>query len=125
MTLSLFLKIKAVISLFFGLGMLFVNPWMMPIYGISLNRAGTMLSQWNGAFMIGIGLICWTAAVAPKSDFLKGILLALFICDTIGFVTSLLAQLSGVTNALAWSSVGIWFLLAVGLGWFRFFSTEE
>lgn len=125
MTLSLFLKIKAVISLFFGLGMLFANPLMMPIYGISLNRAGTMLSQWNGGFMIGIGLICWFAAAAPKSDFLKGILLSLFICDTIGFVTALLAQLAGVTNALAWSSVGIWLLLALGLGWFRFFSAEE
>jgi len=120
MNVSLFLKIKSVISVFSGLGMVFLYAYLMPIYGITLNSVGILFAQWSGAGLFGIGLICWYAAQAEKSDLRQGILLALFLCDSIGFAVSLMAQLAGVVNVLGWSTVGLWLILALGLGYFRF-----
>jgi hypothetical protein len=122
MNAGVFLKIKAVISLGFGIAFVFASSLLMPLYGITLDRAGTLVAQWTGAIFIGVGLICWFASKAAGSELLKGVLLSLFIADSIGFVVTLMGQLAGVTNALGWSTVAIWLLLALGLGYFRFVS---
>lgn len=120
MALKIFLTIKAVISLVFGLISLCIPTIVFPYYGISLDAAGIAFSQWFGTALIGIGLICWFARAEAKSGLRQAVLLSLFICDTIGFVVSLYVQLRGVSNALGWSNVAIWLLLALGLGYFRF-----
>jgi len=124
MNVSIFLKIKSAISLVFGLMMVFLPTYLMPIYGVSLNLAGNVMAQWSGACLTGIGIICWYAGGASKSDLRSGVLLALFICDSIGFVASLLGQLAGMANVLGWSNVGLWLVLALGLGYFRFVSKD-
>jgi len=125
MSRSLFLKIKAVISVLFGISMAFFSSLLMPIYGVTLTASGTLAIQWAGACLFGIGLICWFASNADRSELVSGILLSLCICDTIGFVVSLLAQLAGVMNVLGWSTVGLWLILALGLGYFRFIGKES
>lgn len=122
MNRGIFLKIKAIVSVSFGVGLLFFSTLLFPLYGITLDAAGVLVARWTGAMFIGIGLICWYASNEAASELLRGILLSLFIADSIGFVVSLLAQLAGVSNALGWSTVAIWLLLALGLGYFRFIS---
>lgn len=122
MNRGIFLKIKAIVSVSFGVGMLFFSTLLFPLYGITLDAAGVLVARWTGAMFIGVGLICWCASNEAVSELLRGILLSLFIADSIGFVVSLLAQLAGVSNALGWSTVAIWLLLALGLGYFRFIS---
>ncbi|HON80415.1 MAG TPA: hypothetical protein PK544_18135 [Spirochaetota bacterium] len=124
MNVSVFLKIKSVISIVFGLSMVLFYSFLMPIYGITLNLSGVMTTQWSGATLTGIGLICWFASKAESSDLFKGILLSLFICDSIGFIASLIGQMGGVANTLGWSTVGLWLVLALGLGYYRFISKE-
>ena len=124
MNVSTFLKIKSVVSVFFGLTMVLLYAYLMPIYGIVLNLPGNVMAQWSGACLTGIGIICWSASNAPKSELRSGVLLALFICDSIGFVVTLIGQLGGMGNALGWSTVGLWLVLALGLGYFRFVSKE-
>ena len=68
----------------------------------------------------GIGVRHWFARNIADRAGLQGIILALYIADTIGFIVALHAQLSGLMNALGWSDVGIWLLLALALGYFRF-----
>jgi len=120
MKLSSFLAIKAIISLVYGIGMVLVPAAFLPLYGITLDPAGTFMARAVGATLIGIGLVCWFARNIADRAGLQGIILALFILDTIGFIVALHAQLSGLMNALGWSDVGIWLLLALGLGYFRF-----
>jgi hypothetical protein len=119
MKLSNFLVVKAVISLAFGIAFALVPAAMMSLYGVTLDLGGAFMARFLGACLIGIGLICWLDRNAdPKV--LQGITLALCIGDTVGFIVALLGQLSGLANALGWVIVVIWFLLALGLGYFRF-----
>ena len=119
MTLSNFLVVKAIISLVFGIGLAVVPATVNKLFGVTLDPTGILMARLFGACLIGIGLICWLDRNAdPKA--LQGITLALFISDTIGFVVTLLGQLSDMANTLGWVNVVIWLLLALGLGYFRF-----
>jgi hypothetical protein len=119
MKLSSFLAAKAIISLAFGFGFVAIPAAVWSMYGVTLDPIGILMTRFLAACLIGIGIICW---ITRNSDFntLKGITLSLFIGDTIGFIVALSGQLSGLMNTLGWIIVAIWFLLAFGLGYFRF-----
>ena len=119
MKISSFLMLKAIISLAFGIGFIAIPTAVWSIYGVKLDPAGIMTARYFGACLGGIGLICW---ITRNADFntLKGITLSLFIGDTIGFIVALCGQLGDLMNTLGWIIVAIWFLLALGLGYFRF-----
>jgi hypothetical protein len=120
MKLSVFLVIKAVISLVFGICFAVVPVAVMSLFGPTLDPAGVNMARLLGACLIGIGLVCWLDRFADHGA-LMSIVLALFVADTIGFVVSVLAMSSGIMNALGWVNAVLWLLLALGLGYFRFF----
>jgi len=51
---------------------------------------------------------------AGESNARQAIVIALFVGDVLGFIVALLGQLSGVVNALGWSTVALYLQLAVG-----------
>jgi hypothetical protein len=120
MNIKVFLSIKAILSLGFGIICLCIPTIVFPYYGIQLNTQGVFFSQLLGSMMIGVGLICWFARTADRNALRQSILLSLFIADTIGFVVSLTAQMKGLSNLLGWSNAALWLLMALGLGYFRF-----
>ena len=77
-----------------------------------------------GAMLIGIGLICWFEKNADVGA-LRSIILALLVADVLGFLVTLMGQLSGLMNALGWIMVVLWFLLALGFGYFRFVAPDN
>jgi hypothetical protein len=123
MKLSSFLTAKAIISLVFGIGFVAIPAAVWSMYGVTLDPVGILMTRFVAACLIGIGLICW---ITRNADFntLKGITLSLFIGDTIGFIVALSGQLGGLMNTLGWIIVAIWFLLALGLGYFRFLKSS-
>ena len=62
----------------------------------------------------------WFARDAGESKARRGIVIALFVGDVLGFIVALLGQLSGVLNALGWSTVALYLLFALGYGYFQF-----
>jgi len=124
MKLSHFLSAKAIISLLFGIALVLEPATLMSLFGATLDPAGIMISRLLGAMLIAIGLICWFEK-DTEAGRLKGIMLALFIGDTIGFIVVLLAQLTGVFNTLGWVTVALWFLLALGFAYFRFLKSGD
>jgi hypothetical protein len=124
MNLKIFLTFKAIVSVCFGLISLCIPTIVFPYYGINLDAQGVLFSQWFGAMAIGIGLICWFARTENRSELRQAILLSLFITDTLGFGVALAAQLREVGNMLGWSNVGLWLILALGLGYFRFINRD-
>jgi len=124
MRLYRFLVIKAGISLVFGLSFLLIPVETISLYGVSLDPNGAYVARYFGALLIGIGFICWFARLCTGYLEIQGILLSLFIADTLGFLIALFAQLSGAFNPLGWVNVAIWLFLAVGLGYFRFINQD-
>jgi hypothetical protein len=80
-----------------------------------------MMTQFFGAAFLLLSIVLWFARNAPYSEVtLQALLLAVVIGDAIGFIVALLAQLSGVANALGWLNVALYLLLTLGFGYFRF-----
>jgi hypothetical protein len=121
MTLATFLLIKAIISIVFGAAFALIPRAAASIYGYDVELAGELMSRYLGAALIGIGLICFLSRSVTDTAALQAVTLALFIGDTIGFVVALYGQFGPIPRPLGWFNVVIWGLLALGLGYFRFF----
>jgi NAD/NADP transhydrogenase beta subunit len=121
MKLSQLMSIKAVITLVFGIGFVLVPKALMSLYGVTLEPAGAMMTQFFGAAFLLLSIVLWFARNAPYSEVtLRALLLAVVIGDAIGFIVALLAQLSGLPNELGWLNVVLYLLLTLGFGYFRF-----
>ncbi|HEC62474.1 MAG TPA: hypothetical protein ENI27_09535 [bacterium] len=120
MKLNIFLISKAIISWAFGLAFVIIPTIAAPLFGIQLDPFGALMARWSGAALLGIGLICLFTAKAADTKLQQGIILSLFVADTVGFIIALVGQLSGLMNALGWVIVAVWIILALGLGYFRF-----
>ena len=120
MKLGSFLKVKAAVSLFFGAGMLIMPATLVSLYGLVFDAAATAMMRTAGAMFIGTCVACWYLSAAPESETRQGLILALFVQDTIGFLVWLAGMLGRMAGPLGWVNVVIWLLLALGLGYFRF-----
>jgi len=112
--------IYAVVSAIFGLTFVFVPKTTLSLYGISLSPGGTAIARLFGAALLEFALLSWFVRNAESTKTREAIILAIFIGEVIGFIVVLLGQLSGVVNALGWSTVVIYLLLALGFGYLQF-----
>jgi hypothetical protein len=130
MKLSALMIVNAIIAVVFGLGFVFAPSQMASFYSpeVGVTEAGVVLevvAQLFGAALIAFAVLTWVARNAPDSGARQAVLLALFIGDAVGFVIALIAQIGGAVNALGWSTVAIYLLLAIGFGYFRFMAKTE
>lgn len=120
MKLSTLFTINAIVAFVFGLAFVLVPETSISLYGITLSPGGVIVAQLYGVSLLGYAVLTWFARNAGESEARRAIVLALVISFTIGFIVALLGQLSGVLNALGWSTVAIYLLLALGYGYFQF-----
>ena len=120
MKLNTLLTVAAVVAGIFGLAFVLVSGPLLTLYGITLDKAGTLVAQLFGAALIGFAVLNWLARDVTDRGAQQAILLANLISDTVGFVMALIGQLAGVANALGWSTVAIYLLLALGFAYFQF-----
>jgi hypothetical protein len=120
MKLSNFLTINSILVFLFGLAFLLIPDTLMSLYGVELSSIGVAISRLLGAAFLGVGTLRWLARNSKESGFLKAVVLAAFIEDSIGFVVLLKAQLAGLTNVSGWSNVALYGLFALGFGYFQF-----
>jgi len=123
--LNTFLTINAIIAAVFGLGFVLFPGQVTSLYGPEVNAPIEYMGQLFGAALLAFAVLTWVARNAPDSEARGAILLALFVGDCVGFVVALIGQLGGVMNALGWSTVVIYLLLAIGFGYFRFGAKPE
>jgi hypothetical protein len=126
MKLKHLLIINAIIALAYALGELFVPATMASIYGLkdTANPEILLSLRYVGWGLLAVGLICALAANTPPSDAKQAIVKALFIAQTVGVVVSLIGTISGVFNAMGWSAVILYLLMAAGFGYFWFIKPE-
>ena len=93
----------------------------MSLYGVTLDASGEYVGRYLGSAFIGVACMTWFARFAnPKGQGMRAIILGDFILCITGFVASLFDKFYGVGNNMVWSTVAIYFLLAVGFGYFQF-----
>jgi hypothetical protein len=120
MKLSTLMVVNAVIAAAFGVCFVVVPGQLMSFYGPEVSPQLEYVARLFGAALLGFAVLTWTARNAPDSDTRRAILLALVVGDGVGFVVALIGQIGGVMNALGWSTVVIYLLLAIGFGYFCF-----
>jgi len=113
-----------IVAILFGLGFTLMPATMADLYGAELTPAGLYIGQLFGLSLIGFAVLSWLARGLTDPAGRQAIVTALFISELIGLVVSIINQLAGVVNALGWSTVVLYGLLALGFGYFRFVKTE-
>ena len=117
--------INSILSLLFGLAFVFLPGQLLSIYGITLGDAGLYIGQLFGAAILGYAVLAWFARNTEESPARRAILIALFTGFTIGFIMALIGQLTGVVNAVGWSTVAIYLFFAVAFGYLRFMKSSS
>ena len=117
MTFKTVMIIKAVVCLVFGLLLLIVPGQLLGLLALSFGSGAALMTRLYGACLMGNLMLTWFGRNAEKSPVRKAIILHLFVYDAIGFVASLIFQLSGVLSAFGWGVVFIYFFFAVGFGY--------
>ncbi len=110
--------IKAVVCLFLGVPILLAPVFLYSLFGASLNAGGVFAAREYGASLIGNLMLTWFARNAVESEPRRAITLALCVYDAIGFVVTLMAQLSGVLGPLGWFAAAIYLFFAVAFGYY-------
>lgn len=120
MKLSTLLVVAAVIGAVYGIAFVVATGPLLSIYGITLDKAGTLVAQLFGSLLIGLATLNWFARNVTDPEARQAIVFGNLAGDVVGFVIILLGQLAGIANALGWSSVAIYLLLALGFAYVQF-----
>lgn len=120
MKLSTLLVIAAVISAVFGVAFVLATGPLLSLYGVTLDRAGTLIAQLFGALLIGLAVLNWFGRNLTDPAAQRAFVFGNLAGDVVGFVVILLGQLAGITNVLGWSSVAIYLLLGLGFAYIQF-----
>jgi len=113
-------RIGAVVALVFGLAFVLFPEQLMELYDVTLSGPTSYLGRLFGASLLGYAVITWMAKDQSESEAGRAISLGVTIADGVGFVLALLGQLGGHFNALGWTTVAVYLLLALGFGYVYF-----
>jgi hypothetical protein len=124
MRLSNLLVVSAVIAAIFGVGLVITTGPLLAIYGITLDKAGTVVAQLFGAVLLGFAVLDWFARNVIDPEARRAVVVGNLTGNAVGFVVILLGQLAGIANALGWSNVAIYLLLALAWAYVLFIQRE-
>ena len=83
------------------------------------------MAQLFGASLIGVAVLNWLARNVTDPDARRAVVVANLTQDGVGFVVILIGQLAGIPNALGWSNVAIYLLLALAFGYVQFMQPRD
>lgn len=119
MSLKLWMVLKAIVVVIFGIGFVVVPVWLGSIYGMTLDKQGALMAQLFGTAFIFEAIVLWLGKNFPWPEAQK-IVIGVTLSNAIGFVVSLIATLNGVWNALGWLSVGLFLVFGLVFAYFWF-----
>lgn len=120
MKLSNLLVVSAVIAAIFGVLLVVASGPLLAIYGMTVDKTGTVVAQLFGAVLLGFAVLNWFARNVTDPEARRAVVLGNLTGDVVGFVVILLGQLAGIANVLGWSNVAIYLLLALAFAYVQF-----
>jgi predicted alpha/beta hydrolase len=120
MTFKLVCIINSVLAFGFGIAFVIAAEPTAAMYAIEgapgLTAQGLLTANLLGAAFIGFGVVSFQARDAADSVARRAIALGFVVGHVIAAVMAILGITSGAVNALGWSTVAIYALLAAGFG---------
>jgi hypothetical protein len=110
---TLFLA-AGILALVFGLGFLVAPAALLPLYGVATDPPIILMSRFFGVALAQLGLALYLIREVRDAAAVRALALAGVVGSICGIGVSLIGVQSGVTNALGWSTVAIYVLLALG-----------
>ncbi len=95
--------VTAALMLFFGTGFLVLPTLVFSLYGVVLDASGRMLAHVAGAAVFALGTLAWTVRNTADPAVNRPAMTALVCFFLLKSAVTLMAQLSGVFNALGWT----------------------
>jgi branched-subunit amino acid ABC-type transport system permease component len=113
------MTVTAIGSLLFGLAYLLIPASLASLYGIPLDSSD-LYPRYFGSALIGFAAVLWLARKVPSGPALRAVLVGGFVASILGLLVAVFQALDPIGNTLEWSTVLIYFLLALGFGDFVF-----
>ena len=125
MKLSNLYLVNTLVAFVFALGLLLGPTTVLQLFNLSTGNTEKLLAQLIGASFVGFGLFSWFAREFTDPKAQDGAAISLFTVNVIALVVSLLAVLSNYWHSEGWIAVIIFFLFALGFGYFQFIGPKE
>jgi hypothetical protein len=117
MVIKLALATTAVLGLVFGLGYVVAPVQISALFGVAVDPVSQHMARNFGSALLAIAAIAWTARNTTDSVALRGISLGFCIYFTLGAISILLFQGTGLANNLLWFPITFHVLLALFFGY--------
>ena len=114
MTSRSLLTITAVVAVLYGLGFVLIPDTINAIYGVPSDPHTALYTRFFGSALLGFGVINWFAKDFGSWDAIRGVLVGIVVTTAIGGLIALFAVVTGLSNAMTWTSVLVYALLLVG-----------
>jgi len=122
MKLKYWMAAKAIVEVIFGIGFVLLPVALGSLFGMTLDPGGALMAQLFGTAFIFGSIVLWLARNLTKSDVgARAIIIAVVVSNTIGFIVTFIASLSGVWNALGWLPVALYLVFGLAFAYFLFF----
>ncbi len=119
MKLSTFAMIITILAFGFGLAFVFIPVKLMAFYGVSIEGGGIILARYFGAANLFTGMIFWSySRVSPAAKSWPKLLLYSMIYEILQLIVTLKALMDDQANGMAWTTVALFALLAIGSVYF-------
>lgn len=119
MTRAAFMLLHAIIALAFGILFVLSPAAVLALYGVRTDATGTFMARLFGAALVQVGLVALFARKDIDSPCRRAVQVGCTVGLALGSVVALAGQVSGLFNALGWSTVAIYLTLAVGYGYYQ------
>lgn len=117
--------IKAIVCIALGVPILLSPSFVYSFFGATLSAGGAFAAREYGASLIGNMFLTWFAKNAEVSEVRRAIIMGMFAYNTLGFIITLLAILSGVLSPLGWGAFVIYLFFSAGFGYFLIQKKEQ
>jgi hypothetical protein len=112
-------------AIFFGGSCTFLPVFTFSLYGIVPDESAIWVSRLCGGSILGFATLMWFGMKSPSSETRWAIAFALLIQDTVGFIASVVFQLTGKVNYFGWMSVALYAFLALAYAYFLFIRPDK